>query len=480
MNDAVRLIALNAAFAVVGLVVLRFAGIPGGRGWRGTLAGLSPAVGLATCGLAAAVCAMTGLGVGLLATGIVVVLVLAAAGLVLRGRRPGLASLGPRLHRGVVIRVIELALLVLLGVLSVGVLRLYAATGLTQWDGWAMWAPKAHALYVEHDVWGPVFRDPAYLMQHQEYPVLLPSLQALSADAVDRFDRALIDIETGAVLVSFGWGAWAILRLVVAPWLSAGVALALTGSVPLIDNGSGNYADTALAAFTALGFLCAFVWLSRGATALLVLSALFFAAAASTKAEGLLYALAAIAAVLAVARGFGRSLRSVAWFSVAVLAVPAMWAVVDRLNGPGAKNVDRAALTNPSAMVDASGRIPESARRLLSESWNRWPVACALVVLGLASACVARRWWEAAFGGLWGGLSLAALIGVYYANAAPIDWLLETSADRVVFSGVLGLAVSAPLLVGAAWETVVAHSDDRTRASPPIRPDGSAASRIAP
>ena len=88
MNDAVRLIALNATFALAGFVVIRFAGVPGGRGWRGTLVGLSPAVGLAACGIAAALCAMTGLGVGLLATGILVVFVLAAAGLLLAAAGP--------------------------------------------------------------------------------------------------------------------------------------------------------------------------------------------------------------------------------------------------------------------------------------------------------------------------------------------------------------------------------------------------------
>ena len=334
MSDVVRLVALNAAFAAVGVAIAWLAGVPGGRGWRATLVGLSPAVGIAACGLVAALCAMTGLGVGLLSTAVLVVLALAAASLLLRGRRPGTGSLAPRPSGGIAGRALELVALAFLGVLSVALLRLYAATGLTQWDGWAMWAPKAHALYVDRDVWGPVFRDPAYLMQHQEYPVLLPSLEALSADAVGRFDRALIDIESGALLVSFGWGAWALLRLVVTPALAAGVALGLAGSVRLIENGSWNYADTAVASFTALGLLCALVWLSRGASPMLALSALFFAAAASTKAEGLLFALAALAAVLATARGFGRPLRSVGWFAGAVLVVPVTWAVTDRLNGP--------------------------------------------------------------------------------------------------------------------------------------------------
>ena len=479
MNDAVRLIALNGAFAVAGLVIVRFAGLPVRRGWWATVAGLSPAVGIAACGLAAAVCAMTGVGVGLLSTGIVVVLVLAAASLLLRGRRPRLGSLAPP-EEGIAGRAVELVALALLGVLSVAVLRLYAATGLTQWDGWAMWAPKAHALYVDGDVWGPVFRDPAYLMQHQEYPVLLPSLDALSAEALGRFDPALIDVESGALLVAFGWGAWGLLRLVVAPWLAAGLALAMTGSVHLIDNGAANYADTAVASFTALGLLCVLVWLSRGATATLVLSAVFFAAAASTKSEGLLFALAGIAAVLATARGFGRSLRPVGWFAGGALAVPALWAVVDRLNGPGAQNVDRATLTSPGAMVDAAGRIPDASWRLLTEGWDGWPLVCVLVAAAVAAACLARLWWHAAFVVLWGALALVALVGVYYASVSPIDWLLGTSADRVVFSVALGLATCAPVLVGAAWEAVLLRAEEDAPAPATLRPGRPTASRIAP
>ena len=476
MSDAVRLIALNAAFTVVGLVILRFAGLPAGRSWRATLLGLAPAVGLAGCGLAATLCAMTGLGVGLLSAGIVVVLFLASASLLLRGRRPGIGSLVPP-GDGIAARVLELVPLVALGVLSVAILRLYVATGLVQWDGWAMWAPKAHALYVDGDIWGPVFRDPAYSMQHQEYPVLLPSLQALSADALGRFDGTLIDIESGALLVAFGWGAWAVLRLVVAPWLAAGVALALTGSVQLIENGAGNYADTAVASFTALGLLSLLVWLARGATTTLVVSGIFFAAAASTKAEGLLFALTGIAAVVATARGFGRPLRPVGWFAGAVLAVPALWAVVDRLNGPGAKNVDRAALTDPDTMADAAGRIPNAASHLVSVTWDRWPLVCTFLAAAVAAACLVRLWWHAAFVVVWGGLTFVALVAVYYASVAPIGWLLTTSADRVVFSLVLGLATCAPVLVGAAWEEVAARAEEPARA---VRPQGTTASRIAP
>jgi hypothetical protein len=72
-----------------------------------------------------------------------------------------------------------------------------------------------------------------------------------------------------------------------------------------------------------------------------------------------------------------------------------------------------------------------------------------------------RLWWHVAFVALWGILAFGALVAVYYASVSPIDWVLGTSADRVVFSPVLGLATCAPVLVGLAWERVLALSEER-------------------
>ena len=205
MSDTIRLVLLNGGVAVVGAAVVLLAGVRWHRGWLPTVFGLALAVGLATCGLVAILGAMVGIDVGPAATGVLAVAALLVAWVVLRGRRPGLGELElPR--SGTVARALELASLVLLAVLSVRILRLGAATGLDVWDGWAMWAPKAHALYVEGDVWGPVFTDPAYGMQHEEYPVLLPGLEALASGAIGRFDPPLADIEASVALVAFGWG----------------------------------------------------------------------------------------------------------------------------------------------------------------------------------------------------------------------------------------------------------------------------------
>ena len=458
MSDAIRLVALGAGLSAVGVAVVLLAGIPRSRSWAPTVAGLAPAAGIAACGLVATLGAMVGIDVRPLATGVMAMVVLATAWFVLRRRRPTLGSLAaPR--QGLAGRVVEVVALGALAVLSVAVVRFNAATGLDIWDGWAMWGPKAHALFVDGDAWGPVFREPAYMMQHPEYPILLPALEALSAGAIDRYDPALIDVGPAAVLVAFGWGAWAILRLVVAPAVAAAVALALTASPELIDNGAANYADTVVASFTALGLLCMLVWLARGSIPTLLLSGLFLAAAAATKAEGVAFAVAAVAAAAATARSFGRPIRSALACGAGVLLVTVVWAVVDRLNGPGPGNIDTAAFFDPRVMVDAAGRIPTAAWRLVNELRGAWlrPLLAAAAVL--AAACVVRLWRYAAFVVIFAALAFSALVVVYYASTLPLDWYLGTSADRVVLSLALGLATVAPVLAGAVWERIVGRGD---------------------
>jgi hypothetical protein len=454
VNDAVQLVALNLGFTAVGAAIVLMSGFPPERRWLPTVAGLAPVAGIAACGLLASVGAMIGIDVSPLSTGVLAGAALLVLALVVRRWPPSIGSFSP-LRSGKGGRALELACLAGLALLSVRILALASATGLEGWDGWAMWGPKAHALFVEGDVWGPVFTESPYLMQHQEYPVLFPALEALSAGAIDRFDPRLIDIEAAVVLVAFGWGVWAILRAVVPPALGAAVALALTASLPLIVIATINYADSVLAVFTALGLLCLLVWLTRGSSAHAVLAGSLLAAAASTKAEGLLFALAAIVAALVSARGFGRRIRAAVALGLGVLVVPLVWIVVDRLNGPGAKNINRAVLTDPGQALDAADRIPPAAERLMSMIVERWPLASAGVILAVAAGCIARLWPSVLFVVLWGALAYAAMVGVYFASTAPIDWYLTTSADRVIISIVLGLATVAPVLAAQAWERTV-------------------------
>jgi hypothetical protein len=453
VTDAARLLALAGGAAAVGVAALLLAGLPRTRAWIPTIAGLAPVTGIAACGLAASVGAMVGIDVHPVSTALLVGALLVGVWLAARPLRPRIGALACP-GQGALGRVCELVFLGALAALSVGIVRLAAATDLYAWDGWAMWAPKAHALFVDGDVWGPVFREPAYTMQHQEYPILVPALEALSAGSLGRFDPVLVDTAAAAVVVAFGWAVWALLRMVVAPAAAAATALALTGSAPLVENATATYADAVVAAFAALGVLCLLLWLVEDSLATLVLAALFLSAAASSKAEGLVFAVAAIVAAVATARGFGRTVRAAAAFGIAALAVPAAWAVVDRLNGAGAKNIDRAAFFDPGTMLDEAGRIPTAAWGLLSEVADGWPAASTAVLLAVAAACLGRLWWHAAFLVLWAAFAFLSLVGVYYASTAPVDWLLVTSGQRVVFSIVLASAATAPVLAWLAWERV--------------------------
>ena len=445
MSDAARLLALNLGLAGLGALLLVAAGAQRHRSHAPTIVGLAPAVGLATGGLCATLGAMVGIDVGLASGALIAVVLL--GGIAIAASRLSPASLPEPVGAGRVGRAAEGVALALLALLSLAIVRLAVATPLDQWDGWAIWGTKSHALYAGGDVWSPVFTDAPYFMLHQEYPVLFPALEALSAEALGRFDPMLIDVQAAAVVVAFGWAAWALLRLAVHPALAAAAALALTGSAPLATNAGANYADTVVASFTSLGILGLFLWLTRGASLVLVPAAVFLAAAALTKGEGLLFVLAGLVTSLVLARRFDRPLRTVVTFGVAVLALPLVWAVVDRMNGPGARNVEPGAVLDP----DAYGRIPTAAGRLLEEVAGGWTLTTLVVIVSLVAACLARTWSEGAFVGLWATLSFAALVAVYFASVNELDWLLGTSADRVVFSLVLGAGTLAPVLVTAAW-----------------------------
>ena len=92
-------------------------------------------------------------------------------------------------------------------------------------------------------------------MQHQEYPGPVPGARGTVGERHRSLRPETDRHRAGGRLVAFGWGAWAVLRLMIMPAVAAAVALGLTGSAPLIENGAANYADSVVASLTALG-LC--------------------------------------------------------------------------------------------------------------------------------------------------------------------------------------------------------------------------------
>ena len=129
----------------------------------------------------------------------------------------------------------------------------------------------------------------------------------------------------------------------------------------------------------------------------------------------------------------------------------------------------RPALTDPDAILDASGRIPTASSQLFAEIVDGWPLVSIAVAAAVLAAVLVRLVWPVAFVGLWALLAFAALVAVYYASTAPLDWLLITSGDRAVYSIPLGLATMAPILVGLAWERLRTQSDQPSPAHGRVR-----------
>ncbi|MGL6278406.1 MAG: hypothetical protein ACRC50_02475 [Gaiella sp.] len=467
LTDALRLGLLGVA--VVGLgVVLQLAalGRPRGQAWIG-VAGIAPAAGLALTGVVGTALAVTGVGAGV---GVVLVGALVAVGLVALGSRrlvrfdrPDAGSRGRPSTTSVVV---EGVLLACLGALSVVLFRYLAVMPLADWDGWAIWSFHAHALFVDGDARGPVFEDPLYGGHHPEYPLLLPVLQALVADALGRFDVGLIHLVGAAVPLTLGLGVWGLLRRVVPGPLAALTALGAGWAPVLVDNLRANYADGVVASFVALGLVGLAVWLAGGGGWALACAALFLCAAALTKDEGLLFAVAALLAALAAARPAGRALRPLG-VALATVTVPALAFQLARAGSASGGAYDLGALVDPTFLLRRLGRVEQIGRSFADAVEAGWALAVVLVAVALLASLLAGLAWPIVFLGAYLGLAGGGLVATYATATVDLDWLLGTSADRVVFSLALGPALAAPAIVWAALERTIGRAErDAGVASP--------------
>jgi hypothetical protein len=452
MGDAGRLLALNALFVSVGVILVRAFGIRFSGSSLPSAVGLAPVVGLVACSLLGAVAATVGLPLAASFLVGVALVVVAASFWISRFDLPALGSYERR-SQGRLGTLAEASLLLVLGVLSVSILRLFAATPLSSWDGWAIWAARAHTLFESGDAWNSVFQSRVYASQHPEYPILLPALEALSMHALGRFDVALIDVGPAVLLLSFGVGLWALLRFVIQPWLAAATALVVMGSPPVVENYGWNYADAALASLVALGLVCSTIWLIHSSSTVLCLAWLFLTGACWLKNEGLLFSIAAIAALALAGRMARRPLRNVALLAGSVCVSYLPWLVYSRVNGLGASDFEFTRLGSPSYVVSHADRAETAGRALAQDLVSDWRVLTLVGLLGLVAAWLAKRHVLVAFAAGWAVLGFAGLTASYLASIHDLNWHLTTSSSRVVSSLAVGTASLAPLLATAAWQS---------------------------
>jgi hypothetical protein len=417
-----RLLLANALEFAVGVGVVSALRMPLGTAYL---------AGLAVVGIGAAHLALIHVTVGW-----TLLSILAGASLLAAHRR--LATRLPRPGRGSVWTWTGGALLV---ALLVRAWPTFSAQPLDTYDGWAMWGMKAKALYLLGGADPGLFASQGAAQLHLDYPLLVPSLNAVASRTMGSFDPRLVHLQFLLVAVA-GFAALAsLLRHRLPAWLPWPFLVALAAAPALTGQLLTGYADIPLALFVAAALVAAALWVEAGDPQLLALATLFFAAAALTKNEGLIFAAAAYVGLLLATRRW----RPLVVSALAVELVLLPWQIWLRVH-----HVHSDTLLGLHALeIHHPGIGPLALKALIDQVlWvDTWPLLVPLFLLGIVAAAGSRL---AVFSFTWLILSLLGLSWVYLVSKLEWSNYFAFSGSRVVDSVVVGAAALTPLLAGEA------------------------------
>jgi hypothetical protein len=434
------LLGANALIVCVGLGVLPWLGVA--RSWRELLSrcGLAYLCGLVVTGILAAHLALVHVSFGWLA------LALAAAVSVVSGVWHLRGSERPVWTRP---RWPAMGAAAALAALLVEYARAFAVAPLNRYDAWAIWALKGHALYAFGWADPAVFAGSEYRFANLDYPLLLPSLEALDFHAMGAFDTRLVHVQFLLLLVA----ALAALGTVLSGRVSALVLWLLLGAVALapavFDQLLTAYADLPLALVFAVGVAAAARWLVTDERWSLAVATLCFAGALLLKNEGALFVAAAFAGLFAAAYGRWRML-AVALAVDVVLLLP--WKLYVRAHDLRDINYS---LTDTFDVHHVGGRLgvgPIAFRTLGREMADprQWGLLAPLFVVLLVFAAARGARSLALFGAVTVLLSWLGLSWIYVISHFEYSSYLDSTKSRVVASVVLAAAALIPLLASAS------------------------------
>lgn len=328
--------------------------------------------------------------------------------------------------------------------------RTFAVRPLVEWDAWALWAAKARLLYELPAVAPGVLNSSTY--GAPSYPLGFPTLQALAFRAIGTFDGTLVGIQL--LLLAFGLvGAlWGLLRGVARPPVIAVAALVIVTAPQFLYQLLTHYADVPLAIFVAAGVAAGGTWLvSDGVdTWALVCLVAFLGMATLTKNEGLLFAAACLAALIATAATTGRArVRRATVAAAAVLAIALPWRVYTILLDLRPADYDLSNAFRPGYLRDHVDRldtvVPELWRQIVVTS--HWGYVVPIVGLALISGATGRRWRISLYATLWLGASFGGLLITYWVSVLPLESNLSNSSYRTIVSLIAGGIAVTPLLL---------------------------------
>jgi hypothetical protein len=273
---------------------------------------------------------------------------------------------------------------------------------------------------------------------HLDYPLLVPSLEAVAARAMGGFDPRLVHLQFLLFGVAGLAALHALLRDRVPPWLLWPALVALAAAPAVTGQLLTAYADVPLAFLVAAGVVAAARWARDGATRDLALATAFLAAAVLAKNEGVIFAAATYAGLLLATR----RVRPVVVSALAVEAVLLPWQAWLALHHVHSDTL----LGAHSADVSHPGIGPAALHGLLdlALSIHAWPLLLPVFVVAVLVAAGTR---VAVFAWAWLVASFLALAWVYVVSTLEWSNYLMFSGDRVIDSALVGAAALTPLLL---------------------------------
>jgi hypothetical protein len=447
------LLGANALMLTAGLGALPLLGVA--RSWSQLLArsGLAYLCGIVIAGIVAANLALVRVSFGWIGLAVLAVLSAAAGARRLRGTER------PRWPRPGWIALVGIALIV---AVLVEYARAFAVAPLNRYDAWAIWALKGRALYEFGWADPAVFAGSEYRFANLDYPLLLPSLEAIDFRAMGAFDTRLLHLQFLLLLVAGLLALAALLRDRVPTLLLWPSLVAVALSPAVFDQLLTAYADVPLALVFATGTAAAGRWLLTNERWALAVAALCFGGSLLTKNEGLLFVVAAFLGLLLVAHRRWRALAIAAAADV-VLLVP--WQLYVRIYDLHDINYS---LTDTFDFDHVGGRLgvgPIAFRTLGGEMLDplQWGLLAPLFVVVLVAALVSGLRALPLYAVVWTGVSWLGLSWIYVITHFEYSSYLDSTKERVIASIVLGGAALTPLLASEAWAAANARVRARAR-----------------
>jgi hypothetical protein len=322
-------------------------------------------------------------------------------------------------------------------------------------DVWGIWLPKG-VMLAERGLDPRLFAESGPYVPYDvlDYPLWWSAVLALDVRFVGEIDLRAADAQLALLLVAFLGAAARLLWGFVRPPLLASSLLLVAAAPELLRHAQGGIADLPLALYLALFALALACWMAQRGGFWLMLAWTAGVAAVAIKSEGVPQLLLLGGIALAVAAAIDRgALAGIVLAAGGALLTAVPW-LLWRADHDVPGSVSVADALDPSFLVDRSERVGPAAREVAWQLLHpHWLFVVLLAAgLGLAAARRLRRALPLVPAGTITAL-YAFWVWAYWAEREDLDFLLTTSAYRVVDTPVLLAGLAVPVLAEAVLLT---------------------------